>query len=517
MNTEIQMKKEIKIYWGRITEKMDPPVFFGSALLVIGFCLFGALFTETADRVFQSLQTWIVGKFGWYYALVVTAILVFTLWLAFSRFNTVRLGPPDSTPEFSYLAWFAMLFSAGMGTGIIFWGVAEPLYHYATPPSAKALSPEAAREAMQYSYFHWGMHPWAIYVVFGASIAYFHFRHGMPLAPRSIFYPLLGNRIYGWFGHVVDIICTVGTLLGVATSLGLGAMQLNSGAGEFLDIPLATFVQVIIIALITLVATISVVSGINAGIKRLSLLNIGLSGLLMLFVLLSGPTIYILQTFVGSLGLYIQKLPLMSLWVDFSRDREWQANWTFFYWGWWISWSPFVGVFVARISRGRTLREFIISVLLVPALGTFLWMAVFGGAALNIEILGDGGLMAMVKEDVAVSLHGLLQHLPFAQVTMLFATFVIVIFFITSSDSGSLVDDIVTSGGHPNPPKAQRVFWALSEGTLAAILLVVGGLRAIQNASISMGFVMSFILIAICISFAIALHREMSPGKTLPQ
>ena len=503
-----------KTYFSRLIAKMQPAVFFGSAGIVIGFCLLGALATDFASDTFATLQRGIVELFGWYYALVVTGLLGFSLWLLASRFRTVRLGPANAKPAFGYLAWFAMLFSAGMGTGIVFWGVAEPLYHYADPPSGEGGTPQAARLAMQYAYFHWGLHAWSIYVLFGAALAYFHFRHDRPLAPRSIFYPLLGDRTDGWIGHGIDILCTVGTLLGVATSLGLGAMQLNSGMARMADIPVSVPIQIVIIAVITLIALLSVVSGIRAGIRRLSLANLGLSGALLLFVLVAGPTVYVLETFVGSLGLYLQQLLRMSLWVDFSHDRNWQAQWTFFYWGWWISWSPFVGIFIARISRGRTLKEFITSVLLVPALGTFCWMAVFGGSALHTEIFGTGELMQAVQDDVAVSLHALLQTLPLADLTMVFATIVIVVFFVTSSDSGSLVDDMVTSGGHPDPPRAQRVFWAVSEGAVAAVLLLVGGLQAIQHASISMGFLMSFLLVAICFSFTRSLREEFpSPKK----
>lgn len=483
-------------------------MFFGSAFTVIAFCVFGGFFTSTASDFFERLQTSVVGYFGWYYALIVTVLVCYSLWLLFSRFRNVRLGPDDSRPGFSYWSWFAMLFSAGMGTGIVFWGVAEPLYHYASPPYGEASSPESASLAMQYAFFHWGLHAWSIYAVFGAALAYFHFRLELPLAPRSLFYPLLGHRINGWTGHLVDILCTVGTLLGVATSLGLGAMQLNSGMTMFSEVPNSVFVQVLLIVVITLIALVSVVSGIQAGIRRLSIINLGASGALLLFVLFAGPTIYIMETLTGSLGLYLQNLPRMSLWVDFTGSGDWQSDWTFFYWGWWISWSPFVGVFVARISRGRTLREFVTSVLLVPSLGTFIWFAVFGGAALHTETVGEGGLLTTVQNDVAVSLHALLQTLPLANITMVFATLVIVIFFVTSSDSGSLVDDMVTSGGHPNPPRAQRVFWALSEGAVAAILLLVGGLQAIQNASIAMGFLMSLLLIAICVGFARSLSGE---------
>jgi len=407
--------------------------------------------------------------------LIATGFLIFSLYLVFSRFGKIRLGGPDDRPEFSYFSWFVMLFSAGMGTGLVFWGVAEPITHYIDPPLAGARTPEAAREAMRFTFFHWGLHPWAIYIVIGLGIAYFHFRHKLPLAPRSLLYPLIGERMYGPIGHGVDILCTVGTLLGVATSLGLGAMQINTGIAEYFDVPFTTGVQVMIVATITGVATISVVSGIRAGIRRLSQLNLILAAILFAFVLLAGPTVYLLDTFVGTLGLYLQQLPKTSLWIDFTRESDWQANWTLFYWGWWISWAPFVGVFVARISRGRTVREFIVSVLIMPTCATFLWLSVFGGTGLHREIFGGGGLSSMVQNNVALSLHAMLRDLPLPELTLALATLVIVIFFITSSDSGSLVDDMVTSGGHPDPPRAQRVFWAVSEGMVAATLLIVGG------------------------------------------
>lgn len=494
--------------WEKLTHRMSPPVFIGSALCVIAFCIFGGFYTATASDAFSSLQQSISSSFGWYYALVVTVFVLFALWLMVSPYGRLRLGPPDSQPEFGYGSWFAMLFSAGMGTGLVFWGVAEPLYHYANPLLAEAGTPAAAKESMRYTFFHWGLHPWAIYILFGASIAYFHFRHELPLAPRSILHPLIGRHIEGPIGHGVDILCTVGTLLGVSTSLGLGAMQINSGLAQYMDIPSQTSIQVIIIALITLVATVSVVSGIKSGIRRLSLLNMTLAFGLMFFVFFMGHTIYLLETLVGSLGMYLQKLPEMSLWVEYTRKTDWQATWTMFYWGWWISWSPFVGVFVARISKGRTLREFVLAVMLVPTLVTFVWLSVFGGSALHIELFGESELGKIVQDDVALSLHALLGELPLAGLTMMWATLVVVIFFITSSDSGSLVDDMVTSGGHPNPPRAQRVFWAVSEGAVAATLLIVGGLRAIQDASISLGFFMSFLLIAICLSLYKALRSE---------
>ena len=498
-------------WWARLTERMSPPVFFGSAFLVVGFSVFGGAFTETASSWFSQLQQGVTETFGWYYALATTLFLIFSVWLMTSRFGSIRLGPPDARPNFGYPAWFAMLFSAGMGIGIVFWGVAEPLHHYLNPLFGETASPEAARKAMQYTFLHWGLHAWAIYIVMSVAIAYFHFRRGLPLAPRSTLYPLIGERIHGPLGHGVDILSTVGTLLGVATSLGLGAMQINAGLAESFGVAENTPIRILVIALITFVATLSVVSGIQAGIRRLSLFNLGLAGLLMLFVLVMGPTVYLAEVLVGSTGLYLQHLPVMSLFVEFGRESEWQSTWTLFYWGWWIAWSPFVGVFVARISRGRTIREFVFYVLFIPTLGTFVWLAVFGGAAMHVELFEGGGLATQVKENVSVSLHALLSHLPGTAITQLWATLVIILFFITSSDSGSLVDDMVTSGGHPNPPRIQRVFWALAEGAVAATLLIVGGLRAIQDLSISLGFLMSILLLLACWSLLRSFREEYPP------
>jgi len=496
----------------KMFETMNPPVFLGAAALVILFVAFGALFTPTAAAVFEATQTWIVHIFGWYYVLIATFFLIFTLAILFSPFAKIKLGPQDAKPEFSTLAWFVMLFSAGMGTGLVFWGVAEPVTHYLTPPEAVPKSDEAVREALRYTFFHWGLHPWAIYIVLGLGIAYFHFRRGLPLAPRSVLYPLIGERFRGWIGHCVDILCTVGTLLGVATSLGLGAMQVNTGLTEISSVPNSVTVQVIIIAVITLIATASVVVGIHGGIRRLSQANLVLAALLFTFVLLAGPTLHILETLVTTTGGYLQKLIYMSFRLDITGDDQWQTNWTLFYWGWWISWSPFVGVFVARISYGRTVREFIISVLLVPVLVTFCWLAVFGGTGLFLTMNTDLGLAEIVQNEPALSLHVMLRGLPLTEITSIIATLLVVIFFITSSDSGSLVDDMVTSGGHPNPPVSQRVFWAVSEGAVAATLLLAGGLVAMQNAAISTGFPMSLLLVAACAGLWKGMREDVRSG-----
>ena len=489
---------------------MQPTVFLGSAASIVAVVLFGVFFTETAAATFSAVQAFIAKNFGWVYVLGVSFLVAFVVWLFFSPFGKIRLGGDDVRPEFSYFAWFTMLFSAGMGIGLVFWSIGEPMMHYLSPPLAEGQTPEAMAEAMRMTFFHWGFHPWAIYIVFGLSIAYFHFRHGLPLAPRSMLYPIIGNRFRGMPGHLLDMMCVVGTLFGVATSLGFGAMQINSGLSEYIDVPQSTQVQILIIAGITLIATISVVSGIEKGIRLLSEFNMILAGLMLLFIFAVGPTLFQIKLFATSLGGYLQHFVETSLWMDLRPDNTWQTGWTIFYWGWWVSWSPFVGIFSARMSKGRTLREFVVSVLMVPTLLTFVWMSIFGGTGLHIEIHGAGGIADVVNEDVALALHAVLNQLPWAAVTSGVGTLLVIVFFITSSDSGSLVIDMVTSGGHPDPPTAQRVFWAVSEGAVASVLLYAGGLAALQTASIAVGLPLMFFLIFVCYGLYKALKVDVA-------
>ncbi len=489
-------------------EGVSLPVFLLAAGFNILLIAFGGFFTETAGGVFQHLLAFITTSFGWYYVLTTAFFLGFVLWLLSSRYGDIRLGHPDEEPHFSLPAWLSMLFAAGMGMGLVFWGVAEPLHHYQSPPRAESLSTAAVQEAIHFSFFHWALHPWAVYVIFGLGIALFHFRYQLPLAPRSLVYPLLGERIHGWPGHVIDAFCTIGTLLGVATSLGLGAMQINAGLSQVTEIAYDKPAQIWIIVLISLVATISTVTGVSRGIKYLSLFNSAVFVWLLLFVFLTGPTLFQIKLLVTGLGDYLQNLISTSLWLDTRQNSDWQANWTLFYWGWWMSWSPFVGIFIARISRGRTIREFVSYVLLVPALINCLWFSVFGGTALYVERFGGGQLLEPVTENVAMSLHLLLEHLPWTQFMQWIALGLIVIFFITSSDSGSFVDDMVTSGGNPNPPVANRVFWGISEGAAAAVLLLAGGLQALQSASVSAGLPQSLLLIMACIGLVKTLRTK---------
>lgn len=491
---------------------ISPPVFFGAAGMVVGFIIFGSIWTDTAGIVFNDALNFVSHYFHSYYIVTVSLFLVFVIWIFFSRFGDIKLGSNDSEPEFSRFSWFAMLFAAGMGMGLVFWGVAEPIYHFMEPPFAKVGTAEAVKESMRFTFFHWGLHAWAIYIIFGLGIAYYHFRHGLPLAPRSLLYPIIGERYRGWIGHAVDAFCTVGTLLGVATSLGLGAMQINSGFSELLGTGYQTGIQVFIIVIITLIATMSTVSGVSRGIRFLSIANILLAFAMMLFVFVAGPTLYQLKTLAMTTVDYITTLPWTSFWIDSRPENQWQKNWTVFYWGWWISWSPFVGIFIARISRGRTVREFITFVFIIPTVLTFLWLSIFGGTALHMELFGNGGIAVAVKENVASSLSILLGNLPLAPFTRWIGLLLIIIFFITSSDSGSLVDDMVTSGGHPNPPTLQRVFWGFSEGAVAAVLLLAGGLKALQAASISAGLPQSFLIVAACIGL-IRSFRHEKQGK----
>ena len=490
---------------------VNPPVFFGAAILTWGLIAFGSLWTKTAGSVFSHVLNFIAVYFGSYYVLTMTGFVVFVFWLLFSRYGKVRLGGPESRPDFGYFSWFSMLFAAGMGMGLVFWGVAEPLYHLMGPPTAAPQTAAAAREAMRFSFFHWGVHPWSVYVVFALGIAYFHFRHHLPLAPRSLLYPLLGERYNGWIGHFADAFCTFGTLLGVATSLGLGAMQINAGLDRLGGLPYSTSNQVWIIAVITAIATASTVSGVSRGIKYLSVINVVLMVVLLSFVFVMGPTLYQVKVLLTTTGDYLQQFISTSLWMDLRSDSDWQMNWTLFYWGWWISWAPFVGIFIARVSKGRTIREFIFWVLLIPMLVNFIWFSVFGGSAMFYQ-LADGTLAGEVMKNVATSLSRFLEYLPVPHITQWFAVLLAVIFFITSSDSGSFVDDMVTTGGNPNPPVANRVFWGASEGAAAAVLLLAGGLKALQSASIAAGLPQSLLVVASCVSLGIALRREREIG-----
>ena len=468
--------------------QVNRPVFIASALLIVGFIIFGSLFGELAGEVFNQLQSFITHRFRWLFIILMNVAVVFSLYIALSRYGDIRLGHQTEHPEYSLLSWFGMLFSAGIGIGLLYWGTAEPLYHFMSPPMGQAETVEAAKQAMSISFLHWGIHAWALYCVVALSLAYFHYRRGLPLSIRSVLYPLIGQKIYGKWGHVVDTLAVFGTMFGVVTSLGLGAMQINAGFSNVFGIPNNVPVQLCLIAIITAMATLSVMMGLDKGIKRLSDINIVLTVLLLGFMLFFGPTQFIIDSFIENIGNYASQLIPLGFWSEAYSNTDWQANWTIFYWAWWVSWSPFVGIFVARISRGRTIREFIFGVLFIPMLLLFFWFTTFGGSAVHMELMGNYGLIEAVKADYGSAIFKLIEYYPLTKPLTLVIVVMIMLWFVTSSDSASLVIDMLTAGGDTNPPKIQRLFWALSQGVIAAVLLVAGGLSALQAVAIIAGF-----------------------------
>lgn len=489
--------------------KVHKRVFTISALLIVGFIIFGAFFNEQANALFGGIQTWFGDTLGWAMIIEVNIFVIATIYLAFGKFGDIRLGRMTEKPAYDLFSWTAMLFSAGIGIGLIYWGVAEPLYHYFAPPMGDPETEAAAKQAMVISFLHWGFHGWAIYAIVALALAYFHFRKGLPLTIRSALYPLLGDKIYGPWGDAIDILAVFGTMFGIVTSLGLGAMQINSGLGEVFGIGQSTTVQIIIIALITLAATISVVAGLDGGIKRLSNLNVSFSLLFLLFLLIVGPTVFIFDLFVQSYGDYLANFISWATWTEaYAENGTWQNGWTIFYWAWWISWSPFVGVFVARISRGRTIREFLLGVMLLPTSIMFFWFAAFGGTALNISLGGDPSLVEATRNSYGDAMFALLQYLPGTEILSGLTIILIVLWFVTSSDSGSFVIDMLTAGGDPNPPKVQRIFWAVTEGAVASVLLVAGGLNALQAAAVVAGFPFAVVCMLILIGLVKALRWD---------
>ena len=489
---------------------VNPWVAGVSVVVIFAFLALGAAAPGAVGAAFSQLQETIADNLGWYYILVVAGLLVFLVWIGASRFGRIRLGPPDSRPDYGYLTWFAMLFTAGMGIGLVFWSVAEPLSHLAEPPRAEAGTAAAQQEAMQFTFFHWGLHAWGIYAVVGLALAYFAYRHGLPLSVRSALYPLLGDRIHGGAGHAVDIFAVFGTMFGVATSLGFGILQVNAGLASLGLLPQSQAVQLGLVAAITAGAVVSLMLGLDKGILRLSVANLILGVTLMLFVLATGPTGFVLGSFVEQVGRYFQTLPETTFWTDAHGDGSWQAAWTIFYWGWWMSWSPFVGLFIARVSRGRTIREFAFGVLLVPTGLTFVWLAVFGNTAFTVDGATDGELSAAVAEDPAIALFGLLGELPLTAIMTVLAILLIAVYFVTSSDSASLVIDLLTSGGTIESPKLQRAFWAVLEGAVAAVLLVAGagGLEALQTAAITTALPFSVVLVLACWGLVRAVYAD---------
>lgn len=494
------------------------PTFLISLVVMVIFVLFGVVATESMGKGVSATFDFMIKNLGWSFILGASFFLFLIIFLLLSPLGQIKLGKDDEKPAYTNLTWFAMLFSCGMGIGLLFWGVSEPIWHYMWPPYGEANTPEAAHLAMRYAFFHWGFHPWAIYAVVAGSLAYFSYRKGLPMLLSSTLEPILGReKIYGGWGTLVNVIGVFATLFGLATSLGLGAMQIGSGMESLFGIPSTAGLWVVIVIVVTAGAVTSTVTGIDRGIKRLSQFNIIIAGLLMALVFIVGPTLFVLRTFTHATGDYLQNIIQMSFHMDpaGAGTEGWTGAWTIFYWAWWIAWAPFVGTFIARISRGRTIRNFIIGVLLVPTGVSLVWFSVFGGSALFIEQFGAGGIADAVSKDSAAGFFAVLSTLPAPKVLIAVAMLSVAIFFITSSDSGTYVNGMLTSRGNPNPPIPLRLIWGVLEGAIAAVLLFSGGLQALQTASVVGGFPFMIIMFLMLYCLFKALYAELRAG-TLP-
>ncbi len=499
------------------------PVFAISAVTIVAFVFFSLVFKEQASEFFGWLRPTLTSKFDWVFMISTNIFVLFSLFLVVSPYGKIRLGGDDARPDYSYAGWFAMLFAAGMGIGLVFWGVAEPISHFGAsvggtavgadglrtdwaPLGAAAENPEQARSlAMASTIFHWGLHPWAVYAIVALALAFFSFNRGLPLTMRSVFYPLFGEATWGVMGHIVDVLAVFATIFGLATSLGLGASQALAGLNYLFGVPLTDGMKVALIVAITLFALVSVVAGLEKGVKRLSEANMILAAVLLVLVLLVGPTVAILSGFFTNLVDYVVYLPELSNWVG-RDDTNFMQGWTTFSGAWWSSWSPFVGMFIARISRGRTVREFVTCVLLIPTVVGALWMSVFGGAALDL-VMGESG-QALQDAALELKMFKLFETFPLTGILSFVGVILVVVFFVTSSDSGSLVIDTITAGGKTDAPTAQRVFWCLLEGAIAVVLLLGGGLGALQAAAIATGFPLAIVLVLMCVSVFIGRARE---------
>jgi betaine/carnitine transporter, BCCT family len=499
------------------------PVFLISGLAIFAFVIGTLMVPEAATDLFRAMRNWVTVNFDWFFLLAGNVFVLFCLLLIVTPMGKIRLGGPDAKPDYGYAGWFAMLFAAGMGIGLMFFGVSEPISHYGSSVAATAGSPEswaplmgaagnpaeAAKLGMAATIYHWGLHPWAMYAVVALALAFFTYNKGLPLSLRSAFYPLFGEAVWGWVGHVIDTVAVLATLFGLATSLGFGASQANAGLNFLFGIPDSDGTKIILIIGITAVALISVMRGLDGGVKRASEINMVLAFLLLIFVLAVGPTSDLIAGFFSGLGAYVTNLPALS--NPFGRsDANFSQGWTAFYWAWWISWSPFVGMFIARVSRGRTVREFIICVLLIPSLVCVLWMTTFGGTALHQ--ITQAGYTGVQEAATALRLFEMLSQLPMVQITSGIGIILVVVFFVTSSDSGSLVIDTITAGGKTDGPMPQRVFWCMFEGLVAIALLLGGGLAALQAMAVTTGFPFAAVLLLMCVSIWKGLKSELPSG-----
>lgn len=523
INTDYQVGQDnIVVTLGPFGLDIHNRVFLISGLSIIAFVLLTLIFQTQAASLFSDMRGWLTSNLDWFFISAANIFVLLCLVLIVSPLGKVRLGGTEATPDFSYIGWFSMLFAAGMGIGLMFYGVSEPLSHFNSSfagttvvdgvrtdwaPLAGAAGDALAAErlGMAATIYHWALHPWAIYAILALGLALFSFNKGLPLTIRSVFYPLLGERVWGWPGHIIDILAVFATLFGLATSLGLGASQASAGLNYLFNWPEGVTTQILLVIGITMIALVSVLAGLEAGVKRLSEINMTLAAILLLFVIIVGPTLAILTGFFSNLGAYLQHLPALANPIG-REDANFSQGWTAFYWAWWISWSPFVGMFIARVSRGRTVREFLISVLLIPSLACVLWMTVFGGTAIS-QVVQDS-YMAAVEAALPLQLFSMLDALPLAGITSFIAIILVVVFFVTSSDSGSLVIDTIAAGGKVDAPTPQRVFWCTFEGLVAIALILGGGLVALQAMAVSTGFPFTIVLLASCVAVVKGLMTE---------
>ncbi|MFW5861921.1 MAG: glycine betaine uptake BCCT transporter [Spirochaetota bacterium] len=496
-------------------------VFYISLFIVAFMVSFGIYDPDNLYVISSYVHKNIIDHFGWGYLVSVFVFLVFSLWLAFSRYGRIKLGKDYEKPQYSYFGWLSMLFAAGMGIGLIFFGVAEPFSHYMNPPAyIQQASGEAARFSMQYSFFHWGLHPWAIYIIMSLAIAYFCFRRDMPFLISSCFYPLIGPRIYGITGYLIDILAVFATVFGIATSLGLGAMQINSGLSEAFGIPDTMQMTLVIIATVTVLFMISSISGLDKGIQILSKTNIIVAIILMMLMLAIGPTSYILNIFTSTVGNYFSSLLDMSLNTHPFEGYRWTKEWTLFYWATWIAWSPFVGLFIASISRGRTIKEFILVTLFVPTVLTFAWFSVFGGSALHLELFQGVEIAGKAVENVSTALFRVFEHYPLSMPLTITAVVLLAVFFITSADSATYVLAMMTSRGDLNPPMSRKLLWGILQSATASILLLSGGVEALKKMVIAAALPFTIVMLFLCVAILRGLRYEVkyesdeSPGET---
>ncbi|MGM8930207.1 BCCT family transporter [Salinicola halophyticus] len=506
---------------------VDVVTTLAATVMVVAFILFTVSMPDAASHAYTAIKEFITAKLGWYYITVVNVVLLMAFVLVISPWGKLRLGRDDERPEFNWFSWFAMLFSAAVGTGLMFWSVAEPLTHMQGNPFMRmaGLTPNtlaSGEQALRITLFHWGLHGWAIYILIGTMLGYFSYRRGLPLTIRSAFYPLLGKRIYGPLGHGIDLLAIFATLFGTATTLGLGVAQMNAGLNQLFGLPISTTSQVILVIIVSVLATLSVVSGLKKGIRLLSEWNIHLSMVLFAFFVIAGPTLFLLTSFGETVTSYLVHMVPMGLWINHDPDDQWQSWWTLFYWGWWLSWGPFVGMFIAHISRGRTIRQVLLGGMLASLLSAGAWIVIFGGTAIHLQFFDGVDLASIASSDVTTVLFRTIDSLAtgwLATFMIGMATLMIITWFVTSADSGTLVICTILSRGNPHPPTLQRVFWGLFLGATSAVLLLAGGLEALQTAAIASALPFSLILLLMCFCMLKALveeHRTPIAGHETP-